>query len=1168
MNNKSINQKVHLFCTLGGKIPIAMRMIFFFLFVLVFQLQAEHLYSQNAKISLDIKNASIEKILQTIEERSEYYFLYNSKLIDVDRKMDIQAHEESIASVLDRMFGAENVEYEVKGTQIILHPKEMNRGAFESKDNVQQQKRQITGKVTDERGESIIGASVIEKGTTSGTVTDIDGNFTISVGEGAVLQISYIGYHSYDISTEGRTFLEIVLREDIQSLEELVVIGYGSTRKDDLSMAVSSVKLDQTMKSRPSDMNTLLQGRMPGVTIQMSGGDPLLDPTISIRGRGSRGDDRDPKIGNKSSRSKKGDGVFFVVDGVPNAPYNVEDIETVTVLKDAASAAIYGASVGSGGVVIITTKQAVAGKTRVDVNVSHSISQVQNLPKVLTAEEYNMVWKTASDKAGTVLPQVANPELYPYGNVTRTDWLDEIFRTGHLQHYAVSLSGGAEKIKALGSFSYDKNQGTLLNTYSEKMGGKLNIDFQIAKWLLFRENVSFQYTNGQGDINASHEGPILEAIAYPRSATVYEYDKDGNPVLGIDGEHLYGGTIPMWAQADVSGFGNLRNPVASLKRLRKRDPKTKLFSTSTLEIRPISGLMVKSDFTAGLVTEKFVEFVSKAPEYGRSSNDNFRTIRNDLNTNWLWETIASYSLNFAEKHDASIMGGYTMRYNKYDLNQTWVYGFAKEDDHSATFPQGSDWSRHRPEELTEEDAMYSFLGRASYSFDDRYFVTGSLRRDNSSRLSRKLKGQTFPAFSGAWKISSEPFFKELNIPVKLFKLRASWGRVGNVESLGYYPPYPVMMSPPNPVIFGEGLNNELYGAYQDRMLNDKLTWETSEQTGFGLDINLFNELDITVDYYRKRTKDLIDFIPVPFKMFSEKTYGNMGEVVNKGWESGISYSKTINDLSFNVYGNLSTVKNEVKDLKTLSYIEHDINFYSIYPLRSTVGQPWYSFYLLEADGVFKTQDEIDKYIYKNEESGVAKAIQKDAKPGDLKYVDTNNDGQIDTSDKTYHGSYLPKITYAFGGSLNYKGFDFSFMFQGIGGNKIYNVFKQINMGGRQGNNMISDVLDSFDFNENSGVPRLGIINDGQGNYTNASTFFLEDGSYLRLKNLTLGYSLPAKVVRSIGLPDSKVRVYLSGDNIFTVTPYSGIDPEIGNWGIDGSTYPVSRSFSVGINLNF
>lgn len=1160
MNNKSINQEVHIFCTFCKIIPIAMRMTLLFLFLLVFQLQAEHSYSQNTKISLDIKNSSIEKILQTIEERSEYYFLYNSKLIDVDRKVDIQAKEESIASVLNRLFSTENVEYEVKGTQIILHPGEMNQMASELIANIkQQQKKQINGKITDEQGEAIIGANIIEKGTTNGTITDIDGNFTLSVDEGAILQITYIGYHPYDISTEGRTLLDIVLREDTQSLEELVVIGYGSTRKDDLSMAVSTVKLDQTMKSRPSDMNTLLQGRMPGVTIQMSGGDPLSDPTISIRGRGSRGDDSDPR---------KGDGVLFVVDGVPNAPYNVEDIETVTVLKDAASAAIYGASVGSGGVVLITTKQAVAGKTRVDINISHSVSQVQNLPRVLTAEEYNMVWKTASDKAGTVLPQVANPELYPYGNVTRTDWLDEIFRTGNLQHYAVSLSGGAEKIKAFGSFSYDKNQGTLLNTYSEKMGGKLNLDFQIAKWLQFRENVSFQYTNGQGDINASHEGPILEAIAYPRSATVYEYDQQGNPVLGVDGEHLYGGTIPLWAQADVSGFGNLRNPVASLKRLRKQHPRARLFSTSTLEIRPISGLLVKSDFTAGLATQKFSEFVSKAPEYGRPSNDNFRTIRNNWDTNWLWETIASYSLNFAEKHDLSVMGGYTMRYNKYTSNQTWVYDFAKEDDHSATFPQGNDWSRSKPNEFIEEDAMYSYLGRASYSFDDRYFVTGSLRRDNSSRLSRKLKGQTFPAFSGAWKISSEPFFKNLNTPVKLFKLRASWGRVGNVESLGYYPPYPVMMSPSKAVIFGEGLNKELYGAYQDRMLNDKLTWETSEQTGVGLDINLFNELDITVDYYQKTTRDLIDFVPVPFRMFSERTFGNMGEVVNKGWETSLNYSKTIDKVSFNVYGNLGTVKNEVKDLKTLPYIEHDINFYSIYPLRSTVGQPWYSFYLLETNGIFKNQDEIDKYIYKDERTGVAKPIQKDAKPGDLKYVDTNNDGQIDASDKTYHGSYLPKVTYAFGGSLNYMGFDFSFMFQGIGGNKIYNVFKQINMGGRQGNNMLADVLDSFDFNENSSVPRLGIVNDGQGNYTNASTFFLEDGSYLRLKNLTLGYSLPDKLIRSIGLQDSKLRVYLSGDNIFTVTPYSGIDPEIGNWGIDGSTYPVSRSFSVGINLNF
>lgn len=1121
---------------------------------------------QTTLISLDKTKTTIRAILDEIEKITPYSFLYNDNIVDTGKEtVTIKVKDRPLNEVLDEVFKNTDITYTVVDNQIVLSAKPTGNNSRVA--DIKQQSKNVTvrGIVTDETGAEIIGASVVEKGTTNGTMTDLDGRYEITVKEGATIEFTYVGFKTKTVVVTDQTRIDMTLEEDSYILGEVVTIGYGNARKQDLSMAISSVKIDEKMKSRPSDINTLLQGKMPGVTIQMSGGDPLSEPTILIRGRGSRGSDDvdDPKAGDR---------VLFVVDGVPNAPYNVEDIESVTVLKDAASAAIYGASVGSGGVVIITTKQATAGKTKVSINVSHSISKVQNLPKVMTSEEYNMVWKKASELAGSTLPQVANPELFSYGAVTRTDWLDEIFRTGHLQHYALSLTGGSENIKAFASFSYDRNNGTLINTYSEKAGAKLNVDFKIAKWLSFKQNAAFQYTNGQGDINATHQGPIMEAVFYPRSATVYEYNQDGSPVYNADGSQMYGGTLPLWAQGEIAGYGMLRNPVAALNRLRKKTPAAKIFSTSTVEIKPISGLTVKSDFTAGLISKRFEEFSSKAPEYGRPLEENYRTVETDWDNNWLWETVATYSFNLFEKHDFSLMGGYTMRYNRYHNNQTWVYDWDKEDEHSGIFGSigGKDPSKKPPVEGIDEDSMISLLGRFSYSFDDRYFLTASIRRDGSSRLPVNNKYDVFPAFSASWKISSEPFFSNFKSIIPLLKLRGSWGKVGNVESLDYYPPIQMYMGAPYQAIFGEGLNNERYGAYPDRMSNPNLKWETSEQTGFGLDLNLFNSLDITVDYYNKTTKDLIDYIPVPYNIYPERTFGNVGKVVNKGWEFSVNYSKTINKVSFSIYGNLSTVSSEVKDLGSREFLEHDIVTNSMRPLRSAVGQPWFSFYTMKTDGLFRSQDEIDKYIYKDPDTGEAKAIQPYAKPGDLKFVDVNNDGKISNDDMEYMGSYLPKITYAFGGQVSYKGFDFSFMFQGVGGNKIFNGFKQMGYQSKEENNMLAEMLNSYDFNPESNFPRLGIApnSDPNGNYTNLSDFFLESGSYLRLKNLTLGYTLPQRIMSNLNLPGSSVRLYVSGENIFTVTPYSGIDPEVGFWGIDRGTYPLSRSFSIGLNLNF
>lgn len=1001
--------------------------------------------------------------------------------------------------------------------------------------------------------EPIIGATILEKNNpTNGTVTDFDGNFSISVASNATLVFSYVGYITQEIAVNGRTSIDILMEEDKQLLDEVVVIGYGSTRKDDLSMAVSTVKLDATMKSRPSNLTSMMQGSVPGVTIQANGGDPLSAASLTIRGPGSRGNDR----------------VLFVVDGVPNAPFNVEDVETITVLKDAASAAIYGASVGSGGVIIVTTKQAKEGKINVDINVSKGFKHVWRLPQTTTSEQYNKLWADATAIEPTkTLPVVADPARYPYGAVTRTNWLDEVFRTAPFDHYAVSLSGGTESLRSFASFSYDNEQGILLNTYSKRLGAKANIDFKLNDWLTVSERVTFQYSNGQGNINTtSHEGVLINAVFFPPSATIYDSDKNGTPLYDPLTGNVYMGTIPRWAAAEgISGYGEIRNPVATLNRLRQNRPSSRLYSTTSVEIKPLQNFTVKSDYTAGLNASRYEDFSPRVPEPGRPTSENSRSISNSWNTNWIWETIATYSQLYNDAHHISAMAGYTMSRENYRYESATTYDYTREDEYYTIWPNAANYAKSKPGEEIWDEAMISMFARIGYSFNDRYFVNASVRRDATSKMKKGNNSGVFPAISASWKISEESFFRPLKSTFDLLKIRASYGQIGNNTLAPRYSYNVPMARAPWQAFYGDQLQTEAQGVYRRSISNPNLRWETSIQKGVGLDITMFNrKLDFSADYFHKITKDLIEQVPITSTAGIElEPYGNVGRVLNRGFEFSASYNETIGKVNFNIFGNLSTVHNEVLDLGERAFFPHNNTINSLQPLRSTVGQPWYSYYLLETDGIFQSQAEVDAYVHNGGR------IQPSARAGDLKFVDRNGDGIINNDDNKYMGSALPGITYGFGAGLKYEGFDFAMFFQGIRDVKVFNGFKLMGLTGRmQGNNMLTDILDSWNYNPNSGIPRLALHSDPNGNYTRASDFYLEDGSYLRLKNVTLGYTLPKTLLNNIGLQNSSLRVYLNAENLLTFTKYGGFDPEVGNYGLDGGRYPVPRSYSIGLNINF
>ena len=1024
----------------------------------------------------------------------------------------------------------------------------------------------VSGRLTDTGQNPLIGASVIERGTTNGVTTDVDGRYQISVAKNATLDFSFVGYKTQSVAVANRTQIDVTLEEDAMMIGEVVAIGYGSQRKEDLSMAVTTVKVDEGARSRAADLGTLLQGRMPGVTILQSGGDPMRKASFSIRGRGSKGNDDDPT---------SGDGVLVVVDGVPNAPYSVEDVETVTVLKDAASAAIYGASVGSSGVILITTRKAEAGKMRVNVNAAIGVQKAMNLPNMLNARQYCDVWaKAVGNSVNGSLPNLANPEVYAGADVTRTDWLDEIFRTGMTQHYGISLSGGTEKISSILSVTYDKKEGAIMNTWSESLGAKLHTDLRPTKWLKVSEHVSFEYLDGQGKVNRSHTGPILGAMWFPSSASVYDRDAEGNIIYDDKGKPKYGGIASSADMAAGVTGPNVVNPVAQLETMHSRALEMRFFSTTSFEVKPVRGLTLKSDFTADLDVLETDAFQPVIDVPGGSTT----TLREQEHTrtfHYLWETTATYAEVFG-KHHISAMAGFTTDYKKlrlYDF-RTQNYPSDTWDKYQNLWQNGS-WYRD-PTENYYEYAMVSFLARLGYSFDDRYFLTASIRRDASSKLPSSKNYDWFPAVSGAWKLSSEKFFANSSLAgvFDLIKIRAGWGMVGNVD---LYPntssvDVPLSIYPDGSLIGG----NTVYGSYYDTIANPGATWETTVQTSAGIDLTLLkNTLDISVDYYDKETRDLVDYVPTPPQMgVTTSPMGNMGRVTNKGWEFSVAYRNTAaqGKLNYSVWGNFSTNKSNVEEYGSQPLVRHEnpnINSQSI--LYSGVGHPWYSYYIYRTDGIFRSQEEIDRYVSKNAETGEVMQVQPNAKVGDLKFIDTNGDGVITDADKVLTGCYTPKQTFSFGASLDWKGFDFSFMFQGVAGNYIYNGTKQMGMNGHGGDfgNLIEDVFDTWDFNPSgSKYPRLGLAEDNNGNYTKFSDAFLEKGDYLRLKNITLGYTLPKHIARHIGLTNGSLRVYVSIDNVATITGYSGIDPEVGNYGLDAGIYPSSRFFNFGVNLNF
>ena len=1021
-----------------------------------------------------------------------------------------------------------------------------------------QQSAKLYGTVIDETGLPVIGASVMVKGTTNGTITDVDGKFELTVGNNDVLSVSYIGYETQEIRPSGNN-LVITLKENSQMLNEVVVLGYGANaRKQDLSASVGVVDNTESLATRPvSSTEGMLQGQLAGVTVQANGGDPTATPNIVIRGQGSQ----------------NGDNVLWVVDGVPGAPIaSLSDIESIVVLKDAASAAIYGAQSGAGGVVLVTTKKAKEGAPSVSYDGTYGIRQAVNLIEPLNAEEEIEMRKLSYGNANMDLPDGWDVTKNPWIATTRTNWMDEIFRTAFYQRHNLAINVGTENSSNRLSLSYDNDEGVLINTFNKNLSLRYNGKFKLNKWATVSQDFVWKNTQKRSsDTNSGYTGAVIAAMYMPPSATVY------NP---LDGS--YGGTTtedPAYIEKYGSNFADIHgdavNPVRLLEADNIYDKTTSVWSTTNLEIANIiPGLKFNSRFTYNVENNYYKQFSPIRDEVGKPDLSNSLTESSYRGDTWKTENTLTYDNSFGQHTVGALLSTTADHYNVRGFE---VNGQDLSDESEYLQYLSYAGTTTATDYLTGPDANVSVIARLAYSYADRYFVTASWRRDYAGRLPKENNYGDFPAATLAWKVSNEKFFPKSDV-LSLLKIRASWGRVGNLGSIGYNYKSLVLGKEFSTDQGQYGVSgNTTWGnvVYNSTALNPDLTWETSEQFDLGVDLSMFKDrLSVQLDYFDKRTFNLIQTQTMnwPSTIGIDAMLVNQGEVRNRGFEAQVSWSDTVNkDFSYFVSGNFSYLKNWVSDIGvknadgTPGVWTGGGEFRNLpYVYQTAEGEPLNSFYLVKTDGIFQSDEEAAAYVDKD-----GNRIQPNAVAGDLKFVDYNGDGTIDDADRQYCGSATPKTTYAFTLGFTYKKLSLSAMFQGVGGAQALYIGKYMSLSDVEGNfNRSKEILNAWSpTNTSSNIPQLS-KNDPNGNFTTVSDWYLEDASYLRFKNLTLSYDLSDVLRKWAHLKDrnSSMSVYFSGENLFTITDYSGMDPECG--GYDAMKYPVSRVFSFGVKLTY
>lgn len=968
----------------------------------------------------------------------------------------------------------------------------------------------VQGVVKDQTGETVIGASVMEKGTTNGTITGIDGDFSLNMSSNGTLVVSFVGYKTQEVQVKGQKQLQVVLSEDAEMLDEVVVIGYGTMKKSDLTGAVSSIGNKDIKDSPVSNLGQAIQGKISGVQI-VDAGKPGDNVSIKIRGLGSI-NNCDPLV---------------VIDGVPTdlglSSLNMADVERLDVLKDASATAIYG-SRGANGVVMITTKRGTEGKGKLAVSANYSFQNATNVPSLLNAAQYAELSNDMMVNSGRN-PNLewANPSELGAG----TDWMDELLRTGVMQNYTVSYSGGNEKSHYYVSGGFLDQSGIVKSVNYRRFTFQSNSDAQVLKWLKFSNNITFSAdTKKSGSYNI---GDALKALP------IYPVKNEDGSWSGPDGNSEW--------------YGSTRNPIGPTELNKSQTDGYNFLANLTAELTFTKWLKFKSTFG---YDAKFWFIDNFTPKYNWKPTPTEETSRyksDNKSFTYLWDNYFLFDHTFAEKHRVGLMAGMSAQWNTNDYLNAQKNVFMFDNVHE--MDNGEEMYAIGGNET--EWALLSYMARVNYSYEDRYLLTATIRRDGSSRFGKKHRWGTFPSVSVAWRASQEKWFPK-NDYINDLKVRAGYGVTGSQASVGNYS----YLASYNTSVYPFGISSGNQTALVSSTLaNPYIHWEEVAQTNIGFDASLFNSrVMFSFDAYLKETRDMLVKASIPITSGFEDTtttYTNAGKVRNQGIEMSLHTINLTGELGWETNLTATYNKNKIKDLNSdVPYYINQIN--NSYVTMLAKDYPINVFYGYVTDGIFQNQSEVNTH-----------AVQPGAEPGDIRFRDLNNDGVINDSDRTVIGNPNPSWLFSMNNSLSYKGFELSVFLQGIAGNKIYNANNIDNTGMAAAYNQTTDVLKRWQGEGTSNSMPRAVFGDPNQN-TRVSDRFVENGSYLRLKNITLSYTFPKQWLQKAQIENA--RLSLSCENVATITGYSGFDPEVGINGIDQNRYPISRTFSLGLNFNF
>jgi TonB-linked SusC/RagA family outer membrane protein len=1010
----------------------------------------------------------------------------------------------------------------------------------------------VKGKVLDENGLSIPGATILIKGTTKATTTDFDGNFEIKAPSNGILTISFVGYNTVQEPIKGRTQINVKFSQQSEDLNEVVVVGYGTQKKSVVTGAISSVKAKDLEKVPNGRIEQALQGRVSGVTIASSSGQPGSGSTIRVRGVTTFGDG--------------GNNPLWVVDGIVVDAggigfLNQSDIESIEVLKDAASAAIYGTRAAT-GVILVTTKKGKTGKITVSYNGFTGMSSSAKSLNLLNATQYATIMNEKSVAAGGGLIY-ANPTSLGAG----TDWQKAIFNDSAARYsHELSISGGNDVSNFYASFGLVDQEGivaTDISNYNKK-NFRLNSTHKISKVFTFGQTLGFtrQKGVGIGNTNSEFGGPLSSAINLDPITPLVETDPvkangspySSNPVIRDANGNPYG-------ISSVVGQ-EMTNPLAYTKtRLGAYNWSDDFVGNAYMEAAINSHLKVRTTF-GGKISYWGGQGFTPVFYLSATSNvlKNNYSIGENKSFNWNIENTLTYSNNFGDHNFTVLLGQGAYVENIGGGQGSTLFGLPITNYHDASFnfdiPQ-SDRSSFTYD--STEHKLASLFARVNYDYKEKYLFTGIVRRDGSSRFGPNHKFGVFPSFNLGWVVTKEDFWKENNV-VNTLKIRGGYGVVGN-DAIADFRYLSLVTGGYN---YSFGNTGAIITGYANLTLdNPDLRWEETSQANIGFESRFFNTINLTVDVYKKSTNGILRPITIPgYVGVAASPYGNVANMDNKGIEVELGYKKQLGQVNFSVNGNVAYLKNEVTYVAAdTDYIGGDASFQNMGVVtRTKVGQSYNSFYGYKTNGIFQNQAEIAQYT--NTNGGL---IQPNAKPGDFKWVDTDGNGSISDTDKQFLGSNIPKYTFGLTLNLDYKNFDFTAFAQGAAGNKIFQGLRRLDI---LNANYQTTALNRWTGEGTSNdYPRL-TNNDTNGNFEKMSDFYLENGDYLRLKLVQIGYSLPNDAISKIGA--SKVRMYITAENLFTFTKYTGFDPEIGGgvFGIDKGIYPQARTFMLGANVQF